>query len=197
MPRIIARSDTSVPVSERPATVPPSSSWNGFQPNPYVDYGRFLTREGGVLIVYKDIDPRFRHTLLRLFLWSVATLSEARLLFGHMPPHNIWLNIACLVVVAIINWITVAKPIELYRAIEIRPDCMILEGSEVFWLRNMERGWPAFRPDEDGNQILSGIYGTRFVDYLTVRKFHEHDRMPEVLASHLQDAMQQLWAWPF
>jgi uncharacterized protein YcgL (UPF0745 family) len=60
----------------------------------------------------------------------------------------------------------------------------------------MEGGFPAFRPDDEGNQVLCGIYGTRFVEYLTVRRFDELDRMPEVFAQHLQDAMRQLWSWP-
>ncbi len=58
----------------------------------------------------------------------------------------------------------------------------------------MEGGWPAFQPDKEGNQILCGIYGTRFVEYLTVRRFDELDRTPEVFAAHVQDAMRQLWS---
>jgi hypothetical protein len=57
----------------------------------------------------------------------------------------------------------------------------------------MENGLPAFQQDEKGNQVLSGIYGTRFVEYLTVRRFDDYDRMPEVFAAHLNEAMQQLW----
>src|ERR1700692_796664 len=30
-------------------------------PNPYVDYGRYLTAEGSILICYKGIDDRWRH----------------------------------------------------------------------------------------------------------------------------------------
>jgi hypothetical protein len=37
------------------------------------------------------------------------------------------------------------------------------------------------------------LCGTRFVDYLTVRRFDEFDRSPEALAAHVQDAMRQLW----
>jgi hypothetical protein len=57
----------------------------------------------------------------------------------------------------------------------------------------MENGWPTLQPDDEGNQQLCGIYGSRFVEYLTVRRFDELDRMPEVFGAHLQDAMQQLW----
>jgi hypothetical protein len=180
----------------RAAIAAPSSASTNFSPDPYVDYARVLTPEGGVKLVYKDLDERLRHTLLRFFLWSSATALEAWILFAHRPALDLWFALACLLAVAIINAFIVAKPIEIYRAIEIRPDCMILEGSEIFWAHKMEAGWPAFRAGGDGSLLLSGVYGTRFVDYLTVRKFDELDRTPEVLASHLQDAMQQLWSWP-
>jgi hypothetical protein len=96
--------------------------------------------------------------------------------------------------VAIVNWLIVRKPVEIYRRVEVRPDCMILEGGEIFWLRHMENGWPEFQPDEDGNHILCGIYGTRFVEYLTVRRFDDLDRMAEVFIAHMHEAMTQLWA---
>jgi hypothetical protein len=70
MPRTIARSPAPVLYRDRSAPALPNSSWTDFEPDPYVDYGRFLTAEGGVLIVYKDLDLRFRHTLWRLFAWT-------------------------------------------------------------------------------------------------------------------------------
>jgi hypothetical protein len=51
----------------------------------------------------------------------------------------------------------------------------------------MECGWPRFRPNGDGSRILSGIYGTPFVDYLTIPNFDQFDRGADVFASHLQD----------
>ena len=33
-----------------------------FAPHPYVDYARYLTNEGGIAIIYKDIDERWRNT---------------------------------------------------------------------------------------------------------------------------------------
>jgi hypothetical protein len=32
---------------------------------------------------------------------------------------------------------------------------------------------------------------------LAVRSFDEFDSMPVVLASHLHEAMHQLWSWPY
>ena len=186
------------PTAVTPAFLPPPegaepSTPIGFQPDPHLDYGRFFTAEGGVLIVYKDLDLRFRHTLWRIGAWSAATGAAAWLLFDRSPSYSLWLTIPCLLVMAVLNWLIVAKPVEVYRRIEIRPDGLLLEGAEMFWLRLMEAGRPEFQPDEDGNQVLCGIYGTRFIEYLTARRFDEFDRMPEVLAAHLQQAMTQLW----
>lgn len=164
------------------------------QPDPYLDYGRYLTPEGGVLFIYKDIDTRLRHVLWRLFAWTASTGAEIWYVLHYTPVDNLWINVAFLLALAILNWLIVSKPVELYRQVELRPDCMILEGTDVFWLRFMENGFPTFRVDEDGNQIMYGLYGTRFVEYLTVRRFDEFDGMPEVFAAHLQAAMQQLWA---
>jgi hypothetical protein len=170
------------------------SSWSGFQPDPYFDYGRFLTPEGGILLIYKDLDLRLRHTLWRVVAWSASTGGAGWYLFHDSPVGNVWLNLVCLLAVGVLNWLIVRKPVELYRRIEIRPDCMIIDGADIFWSRHMENGWPAFQPDKVGNQLLCGVYGTRFVEYLTVRRFDELDRMPEVFSAHLQDAMTQLWA---
>jgi len=106
------------------------------------------------------------------------------------------LSLFCLLVAAIINWLIVRKPVEVYRRIEIRPDCMIIDGTDIFWARQMEGGCPTFRPDSKGNQVLGGIYGTRFVEYLTVPVFDKLDRAPQVFAAHLQEAMNQLWMRP-
>ena len=61
---------------------------------------------------------------------------------------------------------------------------MILDGADVFWSRQMEVGWPGLQADAEGNQVLCGIYGTRWIEYLTVHRFDEHDRMAEVFANH-------------
>jgi hypothetical protein len=168
-----------------------------FSPDPYVDYDRSLTPEGGLAVTYKDLDLRWRYTLRRLFFWTTASGIEAWYLIHHAPVYSTWINLALWLAAALVNWLIVRKPVEVYRTVEIRPDCMILNGSDIFWKGKMECGWPAFQPDAEGNQILCGVYGTRFVEYLTVRRFEEKlDRTPEVIAAHLQDAMQQLWTPP-
>jgi hypothetical protein len=190
--RTFVRSNTAVATPQHSRAPAPSSVPTVFQSDPYLDYGRFLTPDGGVLILYKDVDERFRRTLWRLFAWTAFTIAEGYFLYGRSPLQIPWINIACFIVVALTNWLVVRRPVEVYRNIEIRPDGLIIEGQEIFWRRFMEK-WPAFRPDKNGHQILSGIYGTRFVEFLTVRRFDDHDRMPEIFAAHLQGAMKQLW----
>jgi hypothetical protein len=185
-----AASPAPTPFAASPLALPFASS----RADPYLDYGRFLTPEGGMLFRYKDLDLRFRYLLWRILAWTAATGLDAWFLRSHSPIRSALINVTCLLVFAAINWLIIRKPPEIYRLVEIRPDCMILEGAEVFWLHMMENGLPTFRPDEEGNQVLCGIYGTRFVEYLTARRFDEFDRMPEVFVAHLQDAMRQLWS---
>ena len=193
MSRNIVRSDAVVPTRERSPDASPSSGPTEFQPpDPYLDYGRFLTEEGGIRILYKDLDERLRHTLWRLFAWTTFTMVEGIFLYDCSPLQNPRISVACFIAVAFINWLVVGLPVEVYRAIEIRPDAMIIDDQDIFWLRFME-SLPSFHPDQNGNQVLCGIYGTRFVEFLTVRRFDEYDRMPEIFAAHLQDAMKQLW----
>jgi hypothetical protein len=168
----------------------------GFQTDPYLDYARRLTPEGGILIIYKDLDVRLRQIIFRILAWAAFTGFESWLIMSASPVESLWINAACLLTVAGINFLILWRLPELHRSIEIRPDCMIIEGSDVFWLSRMEAGWPALQQDEKGNHVLSGIYGTRFVEYLTVRRFDDYDRTPDVLAAHLQEAMMQLWAPP-
>ena len=179
----------------RPVPAEPADTV-AFAPDPYVDYARYLTAEGGLAITYKDIDERWRHHVRRFFLWAGATGAAAWLVLHHSPVHSLALNIVAIIIAGIINWLIVRKPVEVYRRVEIRPDCMVIDGNDVFWLAQMET-WPTFGPGEDNTQVLSGIYGTRRVDYLTVRPFDEFDCTPMVLAAHLHEAMTQLWSWPY
>jgi hypothetical protein len=194
--RPIPRSDIAIPTAQHVVHVPSGVSPYGFQSDPYLDYGRTLTPEGGILMIYKDLDVRLRHTIWRMLAWATFTGGEALFLFDHSPLPSHWIKIAVLLIISVVNWLIVAKPVELYRRIEIRPDCMILDGSDIFWRRYLEGDFPACHPDKEGNQVFCGIYGTRFIEYLTIRRFDELDRMPEVFSAHLLDAMRQLWTRP-
>jgi hypothetical protein len=132
VPRAVARAHVPVVRREPSDVAPQHSPAVEFRPDPYVDYGRFLTAEGGIRIVYKDLDVRLRHTLWRIFAWTAATGLEGWFLYEHSPVHTTWINVTCFLAIAVINWLIVAKPVEVYRNIEIRPDCMIIEGAELF-----------------------------------------------------------------
>jgi hypothetical protein len=162
---------------------------------PYLDYARRLTSEGGIRITYKDLDLRWRYIIARILLWGAYSGLEAWLLIGNSPVENTLINYACLLVMAPLNLFMVWKLPEIHRSVEIRPDCMVLDQGDVFRLRLME-SLPAFKSDESKNLILSGVYGTRYVEYLIARRFDEYDRMPEVFAAHLKDAIRQLWENP-
>ena len=55
------------------------------------------------------------HTVWRLFAWAASTGYEGWFLLYHSPVHSGWINLACLIAMAVINWLIVAKPLELYR----------------------------------------------------------------------------------
>jgi hypothetical protein len=190
--RSASRSEIFVPRSDEPATAYPSSPDAHSRPNPYVDYGRFLTPEGGILIIHKDHDLRFRHSLWRFFAWTLSTGGEAMFLFNQPLVQDDTGRIVLLAIFALINWLIVRQPVEIYRKVEIRPDCLIID-TDIFWVEFMECAWPEFKRNEDGSLVLCGTYGTRFVEYLTIRSFDERDRGPAVFIAHFQDAMQQLW----
>ena len=77
------------PVSRTPLSVPaPVPETTADAASPYVDYGRWLTAEGGILILYKDLDTRFRHTLWHLFAWTVSTGWEGWYVLHHSPVHT-------------------------------------------------------------------------------------------------------------
>jgi hypothetical protein len=181
----LAAPTLDVPFAALPSSIAPELG-------PHVDYARRLTSEGGVLVTYKDLDLRLRHIIARFLAWTAFTGLEAWFLIDQSPVESEWVNRACLLVIAAINFLILWKMPEIYRSVEIRPDCMVLDGADVFSLGLME-SLPAFDPDENDNLILSGSYGTRHVEYLTARRFDKHDRMPEVFAAHLKEAMQQLW----
>jgi hypothetical protein len=172
----------------------PSPTPAAVQPNPYVDYSRALTPQGGIIFKYKDLDKRLRHTLWRLLAWTSFTGMEGWFLFHRPPLHAPWLIWSCITAMSVINWRIVAKPVETYRTVEIRTDCMILEGTDIFWARMME-GLPTFRKKK-ADQLCCGTYGTRFVEYFTIRSFDDLDRAQTVFMGHLKNAMQQLWMGP-
>jgi hypothetical protein len=194
-----ARAARAPVVGKRPEAIgalPPGLTSFTAPHTAFVDYQRELTPEGGILITYKDYDMRWRHTIWRVFAWCTATGFEFWLIANYSPVAGWWINAACLVLAAGVNWLIVMKKAEIYRSLEIRHDGMIVEGEDVFWLRLIESNWPTLKADEkdQDKHILCGIYGNRFVEYTTSHRLDELDRTPEILATHLHDAMVKLWS---
>jgi hypothetical protein len=167
----------------------------GYQINPYIDYSRTLTREGGIKIVFKDHDASFWQMIWHLVVWLGPT-AIGWLVISHSSITGDVRRDICLALLGGTVGYFVGWPAGVFRSIEIRPDCMILDDRQVFWATHMQAGWPQLRPNPDGSLILAGIYGTRHIEYMSIRRGDPLDAAPEVLAIHLQDAMQRLWSQP-
>jgi hypothetical protein len=161
---------------------------------PFADYSRHLTPEGGILIAYKDIDRNVGYAMLRIFAWSVATGLSVWMVFSFsglafLPA------LGCSVLLAAVNGRIVRTKIAVKHTIEIRPDGMIVDGSDFFSIEDMGTNWPGLevKDDDPDRMVIAGVCGTRFIEYMTANRVDECDRMPEVLAADLQDAMEQLW----
>lgn len=175
-------------------------------PDAYPDFARRYTAEGGVEFTYKDHDQSPAVRLVKIFFWFAAMGGTGWYAWGASPypmklatAGPLTFNIIGLLVMAIIYAVILARPVEIYRSVEVRPDRLILDGTEEFYRDNFECGWPVFQPDgedEAAGAKLIGIYGTRFIEFLTVLRFDEGDRMPEVFAANLTAAFEQLWVQP-
>jgi hypothetical protein len=162
--------------------------------NPFVDYARVLTPEGGILIVYRDCARGGVYALCRVAAWTILTAIELRFLadsslsFG---DATLWF-----LILAAATLFLVTRKIKIRHTIEIRHDRMILDGKHVFWAQHIGRNWPQLQKvdqDDPNRMVIAGTYGTRHVIYSTANRIGTNDRTPEVLAADLQDAMQQLW----
>ncbi|MEJ0047137.1 MAG: hypothetical protein WDN04_14245 [Rhodospirillales bacterium] len=93
-PRTIQRQPIAVPARRPLIDIDFSEPSFDFQVDPYLDYGKCLTDEGGILIVYKDIDDRFRHILWRVFSWTLFTGLAAIYFAPYAPVPDHWIEIA-------------------------------------------------------------------------------------------------------
>jgi hypothetical protein len=163
--------------------------------SPRDGYVRMLTEEGGILIAYKDQDRGVFLTLLRFFTWITATGVGGWLLFieSDVPVGRCLLALAALTV---ISWHIVRRPIEIFHTVEIRPDILIIDGTDVFYAEDIGENWPELqmKDDDPDCMVIAGICGTRFIEYMTANRLDENDRTPEVLAEDLEAAMEQLWS---
>jgi hypothetical protein len=160
---------------------------------PFVDYVRMLTPEGGILILYRDLALGGIYAVLRIVGFCAVTWLEVWLL-GKLPLSDTHAVIWFLVICAL-NLFLATRKIKIRHSVEIRHDRMVLDFKHVFWARHIGCNWPQLQMKENdpNRMMISGICGTRWVEYMTVNRIDENDRTPEVLAADLQDAMQQLW----
>lgn len=170
------------------------AAYGELRPHPYVGYVRRFTQEGGIAMTFRDIDERFILKAAKVLIWFAAMAASLAIL-NHTPlVEDDGSRFIVLVAAGCLYAWLLRRPTEITRTIEIRQDCMILDGVDVYWAEFMEVSLPGFSKNDEGHLVLGGVYGTRWIDYLTVRRFDEFDRTPDVLSSHVTDAMRKLWS---
>ena len=161
-------------------------------PDPYENYSRRFTDDGGVEIRFLTYDGSFWGNVGLFILWLIgmyASLFPAVFIAEHVNA-----NAATVLMVIFGLWLgyRLSRWNYVWREIIIMPDCMILDGTDVFWSRNMEFGMPhLYWEGEVGT--FKGYYGTRQIEYFTVQRLDEIDMGPELAMTHMQQAINQLW----
>ncbi|MGW1425726.1 hypothetical protein ACWAT4_36990 [Bradyrhizobium manausense] len=161
---------------------------------PFNGYERSLTHSGGIQIVYRDLNRGLLCKCLRMLAFGTVSL------FGLWMTFPI-LNLsgkpmfAGLTALALVDLLIVRFKIKASHSVEIRPDCMIIDGEDIFWAEDIGDNWPELKPDEEDptKMSIAGICGTRLIEYMTANRIDENDRTPEVLMAHLHEAMEQMW----
>jgi hypothetical protein len=180
---------------------PAASLWHPWLPeipdpssSPFADYHRCLTEEGGILIRYKDVDRSFWMRCKLAILW-VSCCGFTTCLFSDYSTFGAGINGIALLILCGIYSLVLRFKLKLPHSVEIRPDCMILDGEDVFLASEIGENWPRLEmKDSAGNRgVIAGVCGTRFIEYMTVCRTDRQDFTPEMLEMHLHEAMTQLW----
>jgi uncharacterized membrane protein len=161
--------------------------------DPFNFYVRMLTPQGGILILYKDQYRSLPLTILRVAAWIMMMWIGGWLIFRESSLSVL----QCLVAFALLMFISalIARcRIEVSHSVEIRPDCMIVDGEDVFYAQDIGDNWPQLqmKDDDPDRMVICGICGTRFIEYMTANRLDKNDRTPERLAAYLQAAIEQL-----
>ena len=162
--------------------------------SPFNGYSRSLTAEGGILITYKDLNRSLLCRSLRVAA-CVALSGVCLTPILHFEAFS-WAQLASAGALALANWIILKFKVRKGHAVEVRPDCMIIDGTDIFLAEDIgDENWPTLQhdPDDEGHQFIGGICGTRFIEYMTVNPLDESDRTPQVLEADLTLAFEQLW----
>jgi len=150
-----------------------------------------LTPEGGILILYKDQDRSLlldNPAHLRLDHGERDGRLAAVFAVGRFSLLNTLVVFPLLMLIASRRFIT-------QHSVEIRPENMIVDGEDTFYVRDNGENWPPLqmKDDDPDRMVVCGICGTRFIEYMTANRLDENDRTPELLAADLEAAMEQLW----
>jgi hypothetical protein len=165
------------------------------RPNPFSGYVRMLTPEGGILILYQDQDRSLFPMSLRVFTWVMASGMGGWLLLFAVGSVSILNVFVVFPLLMLINWLIVRRKIIVSHSVEIRPECMILDGEDVFYAEDIGNNWPnlGWKDGDPDRLVIAGICGTRYIEFMTANRLDKNDRTAEVLAADLEAAMEQLW----
>jgi hypothetical protein len=162
---------------------------------PFVGYRRTLTPEGGIHIAYKDIDRSVGCTILRVFAWTVSNAAFAWVIFCQSDLNSLY-EFGSFILLALISLLIVRMKLEVHHTVEIRPEAMIVDGTDTFLAKDIGDNWPTLEvlDEEDPDRmVIAGVCGTRYIEYMTANRADINDSTPEVLADDLLKAMEQLW----
>jgi hypothetical protein len=184
----LARWETTLPAADG-EVVPEAAG----RRDPFNGYLRMLTPQGGILILYRDQYRSLPLTMLRVAAWITLTWIGGRLIYKSSLSFLQFLLAMLLLMVT--GGLIVCWKIKVSHSVEIRPDCMIVDGWDVFYAEDIGDNWPQLemKDDDPDKMVIAGICGTRFIEYMTANRLDKNDRTPERLAADLEAAMEQLW----
>ncbi|MCP3477648.1 hypothetical protein NLM33_46695 [Bradyrhizobium sp. CCGUVB1N3] len=179
---------------QAPADVSLSAASVGSR-SPFEGYSRVLTPEGGILIHYTDLNLSWPLKCIRVALCLAVTTLGGWLI---VPADDDFLSapvLGVLAATALIDWLILRFKIRARHSVEVRPDCMIIDGKDVFFAEDIGENHPQLQdaPGEPNQKNICATVGTRFVKLMTANPSDDNDRTPDILAAHLKEAIEQLW----
>lgn len=182
-------------LNDTPPSLPPPHriKYRSNRGDPWVDYARILTPDGGILIFYRDLWRGWWVTCLRVLAWFPLMAVEI-FIVRHLditPNHRL----IGLVMGAAFNVFLVTRKVKRSHSVAILHDRMVLDGKHAFWAKDIWPSPPQLEPKEGDpdRMVITATVGTRYIELMTAFRTGPNDRTPEVLIGNLQDAMQQLW----
>jgi hypothetical protein len=194
-PHITRTQVTPIPLAEQQQVIDAIAVREADARGPFVGYRRTLTPEGGVLIAYKDIDRSVACTIMRVFAWTVSNAAFGWVIFCQSDLNSLH-AFGLFVLLMLVTLLIVRIKFEVHHTVEIRPEAMIVDGTDTFLASDIGDNWPALEmlDEEDPDRmVIAGTCGTRHIEYMTANRADSNDRTPEILATDLQAAMEQLW----